>query len=775
MRSLISFRPLRRAHLAKMLFLLAFATPVHAASDFGQTFLQDPSITVVGNEGEILIPFSTEVRYIRHYPDAKGGLLHIALEIVDPCVAEDVVSQESRWLPATDWYVPFTITFPESIKRPSSGPALCRTTHNQVYTGHTMSIKFAKELDYKVRPGGDGRSIIVVIPLIKQPQVAKAPEKPKQPEEAPAKPKVTAPVTVAPVVQPVVENDPKPAPIKVELVKAETPKAEELPAVDLLVAGRSALAAGDPIKAILMFNRLLNLPPNDYSQEAQELVGVAREKADELDKAKAEYELYLRLYPTGEGADRVKQRLLAVESFLKAPKKVVGQAKPKKAIREVHQNTFTGSVSQYYYAGKSQGNSVNGVGEVDKTRSIDQSSIITNVDATERIRNNQYDTKIVFRNTEVHNALPGRADRNTLSAAYVEHQNKELDYMFRIGRQSGTSQGVLGRFDGAFGRYGINPQWRITAVVGEPDNGSQNQVQTKRHFYGAGIEFGPLAEKWSGTLYGIQQVADGLVERRALGTELRYFNGTTSWFGLVDYDTKYDAINMAMVQGNWTAAGGYNFNMLFDHRKSPILYGETAIQSLTGARSVSDLRVLLSSSDIYSAVKALVPDSDMAMFGITKQLSDRWQVGGDVRAVQIGATDGTGAVVAQPGMKDNYTLTLQAIGNNTVFKNDTSVIMASFVTDRQYNAQNLSFSNSVMVADKWRFDGSLRYYQEERDAGQKTWQVGPSMRMNYRLRDNLSFEAQMNVDYTHLDDPVAVTVSKTWRESIFAGYRWDYR
>lgn len=765
MRSLISRFIMRRISMAAMLVIATFAIPAAAVDGFGQTFLEEPSIVAVGKEGEIHIRFSSEVRYVRHFPERSGDVLHISLEVVDPCVAEDLVTQETKWLPPADWYPAATLTFPESIRRSTTGPALCRGTHNQVYVGHNLSLKFGKATEFKVRPGGDGRSIVVSVPLLKQPAAPKVQTKVAAP---------TPPVQAAPEAVPTVTAK-QPEPVAVQTPEP-VKTAPELPAVDLLVAGRAALSAGDAPNAVQLLNRLLNLPPNDYSQEAQELVGVAREKMDEIDKARAEYQLYLRLYPTGEGAERVKQRLAALEAPKAQPKKTREvQAKPKKAVREVHQNTFTGSISQYYYAGKTQSTSTNGAGEVDQRRSTDQSTLITNVDATGRFRHNQYDTRIVFRDTQVHNALPGRADKNTLSTAYVEHQNKLDDYMFRIGRQSGTTQGVLGRFDGVFARYGLNSQWRITAVAGQPDNGSRSSVKTDRHFYGMGVEFGPLAEKWSGTVYGIQQVADGLVERRAVGTEMRYFNGTTSWFGLVDYDTIYSAVNIAMLQGNWTAEGGYNFNLLLDHRKSPILYGETAIQGLSGARSVSDLRLMLSSGNIYSFVKGLVPESDMAMFGVTKQVTDRWQVGGDIRATHIGSTDGAGAVAAQPGINDNYTLTLQAIGTNTLFKNDTSVIMASFVEDPQYNAQNLSFSNSLMLQEKWRVDSAIRYYQEERDAGQKTWKVNPTVRLNYHWRENMSFEAELNIDRTYTDDPVAVTKTTTWRETLFAGYRWDFR
>ena len=244
---------------------------------------------------------------------------------------------------------------------------------------------------------------------------------------------------------------------------------------------------------------------------------------------------------------------------------------------------------------------------------------------------------------------------------------------------------------------------------------------------------------------------------------------------MLDYDTVYKDVNIAMLQGNWQAQGGYNFNLLVDHRKSPVLYAETAIQGITGARSVSDLRSIISSNDIYDYVKGLVPISDLAMFGVTKQVSKNWQVGGDVRYTQTFGTSGAGAVEAQPGSGTILAYTMQAIGNNTLFKNDTSVIMLGLINDPTYDSQNLSLVNSVSATEKLRIDSSLRYYQEKRDTDAKTWKITPALRFNYYMRDNLSFELEMMADYTHSDDPIAVTKTDTWRETIFAGYRWDIR
>ena len=84
-------------------------------------------------------------------------------------------------------------------------------------------------------------------------------------------------------------------------------------AKELMTAGKAAMAAGEYENATQMFNRLLNLPPNEYSQEAQELVGNSREKNGDFAKAQIEYDLYLKLYPGTEGALRVNTRLAAIK------------------------------------------------------------------------------------------------------------------------------------------------------------------------------------------------------------------------------------------------------------------------------------------------------------------------------------------------------------------------------------------------------------------------------------------------------------------------------
>ncbi|MFO1494530.1 MAG: tetratricopeptide repeat protein [Lysobacterales bacterium] len=93
---------------------------------------------------------------------------------------------------------------------------------------------------------------------------------------------------------------------------APSPPASNDP-VAMLASAKAMLAAQDYDGAIALLNQVLNLPPNDASQEAQELIGQVREALGSDDRARAEYQLYLKLYPDGPGAERARARLAGLD------------------------------------------------------------------------------------------------------------------------------------------------------------------------------------------------------------------------------------------------------------------------------------------------------------------------------------------------------------------------------------------------------------------------------------------------------------------------------
>jgi TolA-binding protein len=76
--------------------------------------------------------------------------------------------------------------------------------------------------------------------------------------------------------------------------------------------GRTALKHNNLGSAIQLFAKVVKYPENQYSAEAQELLGLAQQKAGRFGEARAAYEDYLRRYPSGEQSERVRQRLAGV-------------------------------------------------------------------------------------------------------------------------------------------------------------------------------------------------------------------------------------------------------------------------------------------------------------------------------------------------------------------------------------------------------------------------------------------------------------------------------
>ena len=642
--------------------------------------LDQVTLNTEGVDKEINIDFDVDVRYLSHFPQGEGSEVRVELDVVDPCDAEGlnrphhVPGIANKAIPQFDLY------FPAVMAIPGNGHGVCQVDGKQnIETSKTLLIKFAKSTHYKIRASEDRRRITVVIPAGNvglATSIAKTdtsiPGDSKQPV-ATATASVPATIEAQPAtVTPSLPSEAK-QPLAVAQAPAEASQAKAATAVTT-ESKQSAPAAQEPAKvnfkplstlppdappklvldtakqavdngqydlAIELYNRILNSPAGEFTPVAQEQVGYAREKAGQLAMARSEYQLYLKLFPKGEGVDRVKLRLLQLSEKLAA--QTISTAKEKKKVRESSNTnpvaSVTGGISQYYYGGVSYTNNHDGTGD---HYSLNQSSLISSFDVSGRFKQGASETKIVIRDVDVHNYPSGAAftDRNNLNTAYLEQSNSDAGIFYRIGRQSGVTGGVLGRFDGVSGKYNVSPDMKVGIVFGVPDYGTHNSVQTNRYFYGGQLEYSPKNSKFSGDVYFNEQVADGLVERRAIGTDIRYFNDNISAFGMLEWDTVYSTLNMAMFQGSYRTELGTNFNLFLDHRRAPILTADTALQTVPGAINIGSIKNALTAGQIYSIVPDLAPTTDSAVLSAFKQLNQRWQVSGDIRTNRTSATNG---------------------------------------------------------------------------------------------------------------------------------------
>jgi hypothetical protein len=713
----------KRVFFFPIVFAWFFSTCVTAAP------LEDITLSTETERVVATIRLSGPVANVRYSPPNKGKILDILLDRLPSGLAtEEWLDNDVRTSPPSNQIPSFTVKTNLKNIQPK------------------LIIEFSREAEYTVQMGRDGRSIVVGIKIDK------------------VQPKFEGKLPVLP---------------EVKALSATATDIDKQAAV-LMLQGRNALAASDNFAAVDAFNKLLLLPPNDYTQDGQEWVGVARERAGQRDKAKLEYELYLKLYTKGSGVEQVKTRLsqLGAQVITVSPS-VTAEQKAAKAKQS--QTLAYGSLSMSYYHGASKIDTYDTVSQFNSplTQStfsaVDQSALLTSVDLTERFISEKYDNRIVFRDTGYSNFLPGQTSRNRLNSAYIEIKNRISDYTARLGRQSATGGGVLGRFDGASFGVGVTPSIRVSAVAGQLSDYSYGE---KPKFYGMSADFGAV------TLYGINQTVEDVQDRRAVGTEIRYFDPTKTAFSLFDYDTSYSVLNVAMFQGTYSGTPGRTFNLLLDHRRAPYMSTRNALMGASTAY-LNDLLQFLTEDELRDLAAARTGASNLVSIGVTQQISQKWQLGGDIR---VSSYDGlsasglidpatqlptiTGFIPDTPGTGNEVAISPQLIGSNLFSSRDTTVFSLSYISSQTYKGQSFYVYSRVNVTDKWSLDASLQLYKQNYDTGTLMTRVMPMLRTSYQVRQSFSLEMDAGVEITHTE--TATNISDGNRQFYSVGFRWDF-
>jgi len=733
----------------------------------GAQVLDRVEIVETPTAAEIHIVFNTRALYLRHTPAQQGDLIRLFLDFPDLDrsirFARELVAS-----PPSDLIPKFNVTFPD-----------------QGTNG--LSIRFAKPVRFRVSQR-EIRNYSRIVISVKLDRPALPPPLPQEVEVPPsAPPDATGPKQSFDV-------PPFSPGMNVETY-----------AEDLMKLGRKALNAGENEKALQIFNALLNLPPNKQSQGAQEWVGVARQRNREYVKAKAEYELYLKLYPQGEEAVRVQQRLAVLEETINQ----LAQAKKGRPTKKRDEMRVYGSAYSYYYGGYSQTKITDKIANsTTNFNNQDQSLLQSAFDVTGRYLKDEYDNKLVVRGTQSYDLLATSDTRRNISrlrALYYEHSSQD-SYLVRVGRQPGNQGGILDfRFDGAWVRYTAVPQFlNVNFLAGQPrqfslssnfvpDDPRNFRADLKRYFYGVNVDIGPIGQAWNGNLYAINQMVNGVVDRRAVGTELRYAANGMNAFGLLDYDVSYNVLNVAMLNGSWVTEGT-TYTLLADHRKTPYLQTSNALFGTPNAT----LETINTSNEslLREQAKAVTATSDLFLVGLLHSVAKDWQLGGDVRLNRISGTGNTNCLIikpgtstlfldpnattdaacslsAQPGTGNIWTYTAQVIGGNFPFESTTFVANASYISSPAYRGQSLTLNSLARLGPQLQFDTFvLLYHQTTSINNLELYRVTPTVRLDYRFFDSWTFETTGGVERTLEDSSTGKT--STWREFFFFGFRWDF-
>lgn len=549
---------------------------------------------------------------------------------------------------------------------------------------------------------------------------------------------------------------------------ARRPAAEPAPSTDevgkLMAEGRAALGAGRPVDAIRIFTRVLAVPGHPRAPEALELLGLARERNKQPDLARVEYKLYLKLYPEGEGADRVRQRLANLE-----PGAAVKLREPKRR-EEKRRTELFGTFSQQYYRGNSKVDTTlktgPTIGEEETLTFTDESTLVNVIDVNARMRDERYDNRAVLSAHYNYDRLE-HEDDSRVANAYGEVKDRQLGYAVRLGRQPSTS-GVLTRFDGGLFSYHFTPRIGVNLVAGEPVD--KIARDSDRSFYAFSVDLGSESGALGTNLYYFKQEIDGLTDREAVGTEVRYFSNGSSVFALVDYETSYKELNILLLQGNWTSEGGTTYNLLYDYRRVPPLQASNALIGET-TESIDTLLETRTEEQIRADARDRTDTAKVVSGGFLHPLTERLQAGLDVTATKQLGTPASGTQPASPGTGTAWTYAGKLIGTGLFAKSAITVFGVAHTDSDAFDADSFALTHRVPFG-RWRADLSVRYYTEDRADDVSRNRLTPALKLDYFWRENVALEFEYSQERQETTGPLQDEDSV--RDFFIVGYRWDF-
>jgi len=532
--------------------------------------------------------------------------------------------------------------------------------------------------------------------------------------------------------------------------------------VVMMETARDAMQKKEYGRAAAIYSKITEYPLRPYQRDALERLGLARERKNQLAHAKAEYEKYLKLYPKGKASERVRQRLAGIMT-------AHARKKDKLELTEITEEKAPtwqvfGNFAQFYRK--------NRLKTEDASTETTVSSLDTDLDINARRRTKMYDLRLRFSGRYDNDFIRSDKSFSAVSSLYADLLTRDGRHSARIGRQTRTSGGILGRFDGFY--YG-NQAWKtgkINFVNGWLVDSTKYGINhADKHFYGTSLDWTPQESDWSFNTFLIEQRAENFLDRRAIGGEIKYFNRIQSFFGLIDYDIYFDELNIAYIIANRTLTEKTKINMVFDYRKSPIITLNNALQGQT-ARSLSDLHKIHSKKEMRQLAKDRAVVSKNVTVGLSQEVSDKWQVTGDATVYSTSSSSASGGVPATESTGDDYYFSLTAMGNNLIKQNDLIIIGARYSDTENSDKTSITANMRYPIYRYWRVNPRIK--MEYRDKSDDTEQIiiEPSFRTTYRWKKQWNFDLEFGMEWTKHQLIDATEHSLLYY--FYGGYRLDF-
>lgn len=505
----------------------------------------------------------------------------------------------------------------------------------------------------------------------------------------------------------------------------------------LLDEARQALRARRFDDAVARLTQVIASQDYVHRIDAAELLGLARERKGQLAQAKAVYEDFLRRYPDGPAAQRIRQRLQTLRMA-----GLPGRRGSGSGADRVGWSGY-GNASQFYRRDDSRLSS-----DALSRNLTTQNALLTDVDGLVRHRGEQYDFAARASMGYAKDLLQfGPGDQLRVSSAFVEVNDRSRGLGARLGRQSRGMAGLNGAFDGLLGTW----QWRqnvgFNAAVGMPVESTRDGIHADRKFVAVATDLASARLGWDTAFYALAQQYGGMVDRRSIGFESRYLRAGRTLFAMADYDLHFGALNNVTVLGTLLTESRWAFNLDAGRQKSPLLSIRNA---LIGQPTLvfDDLTTQFTPDEIDQLARDRSASLTQLGLGAAHPLGDRGQWTLNLLSTDLSGTPASGGVAAVPGLGRDSSISTEFMINGLLRAGDTHSLALRYQDGGTGRVASIGVGSRLLLAQSWRLTSRLRLDRHTQQTdGSDEWVYVPSLRLDYQHGHNvIELEAGAELD-----------------------------
>lgn len=495
-----------------------------------------------------------------------------------------------------------------------------------------------------------------------------------------------------------------------------------------------------------------------------ELAGLCLEKQRKFPEAISRYKSLLERFPENTGSQRVKQRLIALETAADDTKSPLRVGRTRGARQQFFVRGVVGQFYRTLYR-KPEG------GDNEQV----MSAMSSDFDLRAALREGDHSLNVRTSAWYLKDQLDEEDTEFRLKRAALQYTNERYHVGLHVGRQKNFDAGVYTAFDGLGAEYYFSESVSVGFSTGTPVyfNDTYDSFDYSFHSLYGNWE---ISDHWQINGYFITQAVNGVTDREALGFRGQYNNEKLSGSVNIDYDTAFSELNSLLANAQYVLTKESRIGINYGHQRSPFL---SATNIMMGKPDF-DLELYLQTKENKDALLddalALTAINDFFSLNYSTSMGENKELIIDYYSSILSEVP---VLTGIPGEapSDYAEYSQQSLGARIVLQKFFTESDIANLGLRKSIAEN-SESTQIYVSEKLRLlsnklivDPRIMYTLTQFD-GERSSQnlIRYSLIMSYRPLRNLEF----NLDMGNETMTTEQTLFNNSSNYIYAGVRWNF-